>query len=79
MSDRLPWFTVLCVLLAVIAAFLQAGQKWLPLLAPSDSLREASRTFAAELPADKKALSVHARPSLVYYLATNKRQHIPIP
>jgi dolichyl-phosphate-mannose-protein mannosyltransferase len=72
LSDRLPWFTALCVLLAVIAAFLQSGEKWMPLLGPSDSLRQASRTIAAELPADTKALSAHARPPLAFYLSLHK-------
>jgi hypothetical protein len=71
-SDRLPWFTLLCVLLAAIAAFLQSGEKWLPLLGPSDSLRQASRTIATDLPADTKAVAAYARPPLVFYLAANK-------
>ena len=41
-SDRLPWFTLLSVLLAAIAAALRSGQEWLPALEPGDSLRQAS-------------------------------------
>jgi dolichyl-phosphate-mannose-protein mannosyltransferase len=71
-SDRLPWFTVFCVLLAVIAASLQWGQKWVPVLQSSDSLRQASRTIAGELPAQTHGLSIYGRPPLLFYLATNR-------
>jgi dolichyl-phosphate-mannose-protein mannosyltransferase len=71
-SDRLPWFTVLCVLLAAVAAFLQSGQNWLPVLAPSDTLRQASHTIQVDLPANTKALSAFARPPLLFYAASDK-------
>jgi dolichyl-phosphate-mannose-protein mannosyltransferase len=39
------------------------------LLAPSDSLRLASRSILRELPKDVSQLRILARPSLVFYLA----------
>jgi len=71
-KDLLPGFAAVCVLGAALPA-LSSDSPWkIPyprLLAPSDSLREASRSILSELPEDVGDLHVFARPPLAYYLA----------
>jgi hypothetical protein len=71
-QDRLPAFAAVCVL----AAGLEARSPYSPwkipcpgLLAPSDSLRDASGALLSELPRDVADLRVLARPPLLFYLA----------
>jgi dolichyl-phosphate-mannose-protein mannosyltransferase len=71
-SDRLPWFTLLCVFLAVIGGYLQSRQRSLPIVGPSDSLRLASRALISELPAQTKGIAVYGRPPLLFYLAQHR-------
>ena len=68
-TDPLPWFTLSCVLLAVISSNVPTKQQTMPVLGPSDSLRRATQTILGELPRDMKVLNAYARPPLVYYMA----------
>jgi dolichyl-phosphate-mannose-protein mannosyltransferase len=70
--DPLSWFALACFVGAILSAF-SSGSPWrlrqMGLLAPSDSLRLASRSILRELPKDVSQLRILARPSLVFYLA----------
>jgi dolichyl-phosphate-mannose-protein mannosyltransferase len=68
-TDPLPWFTLFCVLLAVVSSNVQSRRQRMSVLGPSDSLRHAAQIILGELPQDIKALSAYARPPLAYYMA----------
>jgi dolichyl-phosphate-mannose-protein mannosyltransferase len=68
-TDPLPWFTLSCLLAALISSKLQPGQQRLPSLGPSDSLRQAAQTIKGELPRDVRDLNAYTRPPLAYYMA----------
>jgi dolichyl-phosphate-mannose-protein mannosyltransferase len=71
-SNPLSWFVLASLIGAIFSAY-SSGSPWrlrhLGLLAPSDSLRLASRSILGELPKDLSHLRVLARPSLTFYLA----------
>jgi dolichyl-phosphate-mannose-protein mannosyltransferase len=68
-SDPLPWFALSCLLAAFLSSKPRPGPQRMPLLAPSDSLRQAAQIILGELPRDVKDLHAYARPALPFYLA----------
>ena len=67
-TDSLLRFTLFCMLILVISTIVNSRQKRMPVLGPSDSLRQAAQTIRGELPRDIKDLSAYARPPIAYYM-----------